>query len=536
MKAVIYARVSSREQEETGYSLPSQQKLLKEYAQRKGFKIAKVFAISESASRKSQRKVFNEMMVYVKSNKIKIVICEKVDRLTRNFKDAVLIDDWLEKDEERQVHLVKDSLVLHKNSRSQEKLNWGIRILFAKNYIDNLSEEVKKGQKEKLRQGWLPTRPPLGYKTIGEKGHKIHIINKKTAPFLKKAFELYASSRYSLYELAKIMFQQGARSSFNNKITKSRWAELFHDPFYIGKIRWKGEIYPGKQELLVSKDLFQKVQEVLKSRATPKYRKHFPLFKSLIKCLHCNGRITWEQKKGHWYGHCNYYRFCTKRTYVRQEKVEEQILPLLDKITIKDQRLANWVQKALQESHQDEIDYHQKAREELNRRYEQIQKKLDMLYDDKLESKITLEFYDRKFKQYSQEKEDISDSLQRHSGAQTKYFELGINVLEISKRAKELYLQNSGEERIDEKRMLLSFIFSSLWLDEYKLNATYTKPFEIIAQRNAQLQGSKMPEMLKMPFKILEPAIFGLNKAKITTFAGDFALMLRKENIIKLFQ
>ena len=151
-KCVIFARVSSREQEETGYSLPAQEKLLKQYTERKGFKIDKIFSISESASGKRQREIFNEMLDYAKRNRLKIIVCEKVDRLTRNFKDAVMIDEWLEKDDERQVHLVKDTLVLHRNSRSQEKLNWGIRILFAKNYIDNLSEEVKKGQKEKIAQ------------------------------------------------------------------------------------------------------------------------------------------------------------------------------------------------------------------------------------------------------------------------------------------------------------------------------------------------------------------------------------------------
>src|SRR3990167_9683322 len=177
MKAVLLCRVSSKEQEETGYSLPAQEKLLTSYGNNKGFKTAKNFSITESASGKKQREIFDGMMAFVKKEGIKIIICEKVDRLTRNFKDAVDIDEWLEKDEERQVHLVKDSLILHKNSRSQEKLNWGIRILFAKNYIDNLSEEVKKGQKEKISQGWLPTKPPLGYKTIGEKGHKIHIVD-----------------------------------------------------------------------------------------------------------------------------------------------------------------------------------------------------------------------------------------------------------------------------------------------------------------------------------------------------------------------
>ena len=101
MKSVLFARVSSREQEETGYSLPSQEKLLKDYAERRSFDITKVFSISESASGRYQRATFNAMMEFVKQKDIKIVICEKVDRLTRNFKDAVLIDNWLEEDEER---------------------------------------------------------------------------------------------------------------------------------------------------------------------------------------------------------------------------------------------------------------------------------------------------------------------------------------------------------------------------------------------------------------------------------------------------
>ena len=176
MKSVVLCRVSSKEQEETGYSLGAQEKFLNSYREKQGYQLTKLFSISESASGRKQRELFDQMISFVKKEKINIIICEKVDRLTRNFKDMVMIDEWLEEDETRQVHLVKDSLVMHKNSRSQEKLNWGIRILFAKNYVDNLSEEVKKGQKEKISQGWLPTKPPYGYKTIGESGHKEHII------------------------------------------------------------------------------------------------------------------------------------------------------------------------------------------------------------------------------------------------------------------------------------------------------------------------------------------------------------------------
>src|SRR3989344_7549984 len=116
MKAVLLARVSSKDQQETGYSLPAQERFLKDYADRHNFEIEKLFSISESASGKRDREIFNSMMNLVKKQDIKIIVCEKVDRLTRNFKDAVTIDDWLGKDESCQVHLVKDSIVLPKNS------------------------------------------------------------------------------------------------------------------------------------------------------------------------------------------------------------------------------------------------------------------------------------------------------------------------------------------------------------------------------------------------------------------------------------
>jgi DNA invertase Pin-like site-specific DNA recombinase len=111
-KAVIYARVSSKEQEETGYSLDSQEKLLRSYSEQHGFKASKLFRISESASGRRQRETFSEMIKFMTKSKINILICEKVDRLTRNFKDAIVIDDWLEENEGREVHLVKDSLKL----------------------------------------------------------------------------------------------------------------------------------------------------------------------------------------------------------------------------------------------------------------------------------------------------------------------------------------------------------------------------------------------------------------------------------------
>src|SRR5262249_49515404 len=160
-------------------------------------------------------------------------------------------------------------------------------------------------------QGWLPTSPPVGYKTIGEKGHKTHIIDEKKAPLVKRMFSFYASQNYSLKQLTELLYKEGLRNENGNKIVKSRIHQLLSDPFFIGKNRWNGKLYDGYQELFIDEDTFNKVQQVLKSKGTPKYRKHDYLFSGMFHCQECSGTITWEFHKGIVYGHCNGYRQCS---------------------------------------------------------------------------------------------------------------------------------------------------------------------------------------------------------------------------------
>ena len=95
MKSVIYCRVSSKEQEETGYSLPAQEKYLRDFAEKEKLTVDIVFPVSESASGATQRKTFNKMMEYIRKNDIHAIIVETTDRVTRNFKDALTIDKWV---------------------------------------------------------------------------------------------------------------------------------------------------------------------------------------------------------------------------------------------------------------------------------------------------------------------------------------------------------------------------------------------------------------------------------------------------------
>ncbi len=495
MKAVIFCRVSSKEQEETGYSLPAQEKFLREYADKQGLEVAKVFAISESAAGKIQRKTFIEMIEFVRKKSICSVVVETTDRLTRNFSDVPIIDAWIMENEEHQIHLAKEACVLHNSSRSHEWFMWRVKVATAEYYVRLLSENVKKGQKEKLAQGWIPTKPPIGYKTVGETGHKIHIIDEAVAPLVRKMFEYYASGQFSIKWLAMTMYKEGLRSPKGNKLVNSRIHSLLRDPFYIGKIRWNDEIYEGKHEPLISKELFDKVQALLVSKTTPKYRKHSYLFQGLIRCAGCNGLITWEVQRGHRYGHCNHYNDCKQTTWVKEPEVEEQLLSGFDNLKLKNSRIVEWLRKALKESHQDEIEYHNSTVGQLQARYEAIQKRMDKLYDDKLDEKITPDFYNRKFKQYSQEKDEIAESIKRHSTASTGYLNLGINLYELSQRAREIYLKAKEKGMLDEQKALIRLVFAKLILDEGKLSWEYSQAFKILSEAVSETNCSKVDKI-----------------------------------------
>lgn len=514
-KCLIYARVSSKEQEDTGYSLDAQEKLLQDYASKNEFEVKKAFRVSESASGKQIRKTFNELLAYANKNKISLILCEKIDRLTRNLKDAASISDWINEDSQREVHFVKESFIVNKNTRAHENLVWDMKVAIARFYTNNLSEEVRKGQKEKIAQGGLPTKPPVGYKTIGEKGHKIHIIDEENAPLVKKMFELYSSGNYSLNALVEIMHKEGLRNREGNKIGKSRMHDNLSNPFYYGKMCWNNEIYQGRHKPLITKELFDIVQaRLVRKIDNPQYKKHLPIFKAKIKCAGCGGTITWEIQKGHWYGHCNHYKNCSQTKWVKQHEVESQLVPLFENIAPKNERVLDWLVKAMKESHKDEIDYNTQKRDSLTRIVRIADKRIEEAYKDKLDGRMPAELCEKVIKDTAQEKEGAIEDLGRLNQSRTAYYEAGYAIHELALKAKSIY--ESPRARTEDKRLLLSYIFSNLTLNADKISHSYAPAFEFL---------SKWMPKLNNTFELAEG---GLNKTKEGVSAFPCPTVLRR--------
>ena len=482
IKAVLYCRVSSKEQEETGYSLPSQEKLLKDYADRKGFAVAKMFSIAESASGAKQRKVFDEMIKFAEKNKVNNVLCEKVDRLTRNLKDAVAVNDWLAENHERQIHFVKTNLVIHQGAKSDEKFRWDIEIVLAKKYIANLSEEIRKGQKEKIAQGWLPTKPPLGYKTIGDKGRRTQILDETVAPLIRQMFSWYATGNYSLSRLEVELYKAGLRTRSGKKLGTSRIHTMLSEPFYYGKICWNNDITQGRQEPLISKDIFDKAQAILKRKIkNPHFATHNSLFKAKISCEHCGGLVTWELQKGHWYGHCNNhgaYRKCLSKTYIREEKVEAQLIGFFETIAPKNDAVLEVIEDIIRQENAQIIRERENDITRLTGLLTSIRKQKDKYFEAKINDKAPLEFCERKIAECIDEESNLESALVLASDKSDEYQQLRLVIHELAYKSKEIY----EKATIDEKRLLFTQVFTNITQNRLEINPLYTLAAEYLAK------------------------------------------------------
>ena len=479
--AVILARVSSKSQEDEGYSLDSQLKLLTNYFEDKDLPVIKAFKITETASKEQSRKVFHELLTFINQNNVYHLGVEKTDRLTRNYRDALAIDDWLEANEDRKLHAVKENLLLHKNSKSDVKFMWNIHLAVAKKYTDNLREEAMKGWAEKLAQGWLPATPPLGYITVVENGKRIHVPDPNTAGLMKQIFKKYLEPSESIASIADEMNRMGITTRMNRPYYKSKVQKLLKNPFYIGINHFDGKDYPGAQEPIINKELYDMVQKKMHQSRPSVLKKHNPVFKNLIKCEGCEGVITWQKQKGYYYGACQRNSdSCRGRKFLREDKLEQVILNELSNLVCPSPEIIDWVASSMREEHKDKIDNRDRIVSSINTQLSRIKRMDDELYEDKLAGDISKAKYDEKhvvFKDQKQELE-LESRLATLDDSMANNLEKRLVILELAQKATSIYQTRTPEQ----KRLIITKLFKDLTASNGTVSVKYTNFSRAIAQ------------------------------------------------------
>ena len=472
VSAFLYARVSSREQEREGYSIPAQRRLLTEYARSHGFKIVREFIDIESAKNPGRKEFDNMRRLLESDTSVRIVLVEKTDRLYRNRTDALAFETLIE-ERDVEINLVKEGRVIGKGSRSQDRFAHDVHVAIAKYYVENLREEVKKGMREKAEEGIYPGRAPFGYRN--NSATRSIDIDQERASVVKRIFELYASGEHSLITLRKTIWNEHGL-----RLARSYYERVLKNPFYLGAFVWQGIEYKGTHEPLISPDLFDRVQQVFAGRHKRKHRKHEFAFSGLLRCANDGCTVTAElQKKKYIYYRCSGGRGKCSLPYMREQDISDRMGELLKDIYVPE-TIAHAIVDSLQSDSARVESERQTRLSATEQRLTALRGRIDQMYEDKLDGKIDEEFWARKTNEWREQEHQLELVLTRLKNPVPSDNVLTVKkIFELANKAHFLYVTRSHAER----GQLLKSVLLNCDTDGASLCPVYRKPFDLIFER-----------------------------------------------------
>lgn len=481
MKAIILARVSTKEQEE-GHSIEAQKQRLTEYCSRKGLQVIKTFQIIESSTR-GERKEFNGILEYARKQKEVIaLVADAVDRIQRSFKESVLLDELIRK-ERLELHFYREGMIIGKSASSSDIMRWDFSVMGAKSYVLQLSENVKRSLEYKRRNGEWSGPAPIGYLNARDSaGKSIIVLDEARAFLVRRLFEEYSTGRCSFGDLTEKSREWGLTNNRpgNANLSTSHIHKLIQNPFYYGEMSIKGKLYPHKYDTLIDRMMFDRCQAVrLGYNKQPFAYSDKPfVFRGLLKCAVSGRTVTSDTKKGKYvYLICRDPENPEKKLFIKEDVVLHEIRKAFQSIQIPDEILAA-ITDHLKQSFDAEKKFYRDAKRDLETESGKITDKLDTLLDMLLEKKISQDIYDRKSHDLVSRRDEIDYQLKNHNEADSQ-FRLTLSTLfSIAARAYDLF----ESSKIEQKRMLIGFIFSNLELRGAKLCYSLRKPFDMFVK------------------------------------------------------
>ena len=162
----------------------------------------------------------------------------------------------------------------------------------SKYYVDNLSENIKRGIRQKVRRGEWLVCAPFGY-TNNPKVRNID-PHPTLSRIIKKAFDAFATGKYTLQSLADLLAELGITTRFGTPLANASIHRMLRNQAYLGLVKHKGEYFEGSFVPLLDRATFEVVQTVLLRRGKPRKSKvhhDFP-FTGLMICGECSSSIT----------------------------------------------------------------------------------------------------------------------------------------------------------------------------------------------------------------------------------------------------
>ena len=344
LKYVPYARKSTESEERQVLSIDSQVKEMLQLAERESLEIADIRRESHSAKETGQRPVFNEIVEDIKRGKFNGILTWAPDRISRNAGDLGKIVDLMDLGKLIEIRTYGQKF----SNNPNEKFLLMILGSQAKLENDNRSVNVKRGLRTRCEMGWRPGTALTGYLNEKRTDRKCQIFtDPERAPIVKQMFEKVGNDHWSgrkVYHWLK--FELNFKTRGNKNLSRGNVYRILENTFYYGVFEYpegSGNFYTGKHEPLITKELFEKVQEQLKREPMNRETREFA-FTKLLKCGSCGSGITacekYKKLKNGTVSKYIYYG-CTKSRnlnchdgYIREEELIKQLLGIIDSINL----------------------------------------------------------------------------------------------------------------------------------------------------------------------------------------------------------
>jgi len=466
-------------------SIASQLEELKEYALKENLDVVDYITESKTA-KKPGRKKFEQMLKLIKQGEVKGILSWHPDRLARNSMDGGKIIFLLDLDKLKSLRF--PSFWFENTPQGRFMLNMAFSQ--AKYYVDNLAENVKRGQRYKIKQGIWCLHPPMGYKS--DRNKRTVVIDPEKAPVIKKGFELYATGNCSLHRLGRFFYEHGIKNRYSGGYPNdSNLRRMLMRTFYYGMMLYKGELYEGEHEPIITKSLFDKVQKVIKERGwhhqvkSPRYNFAFTGF---IKCKYCGASITAEcrpfyfprtnNRVNYIYYHCTKKKGpCCQKGYTRAEVLEKQFREIIVSVSISEK----WASKMFALLEQDRLTEKQQIKQELHRlttELIQAETKLDRLLEAYLETIVNPESYQRKKNQLMETKVVLKEKIKEINTKGLTWIEAMENFIKLALRARKIACAKNNRHDL---AIMAKKVGSKYFLKDHQLEFSLNFPFRALA-------------------------------------------------------
>ena len=482
MKAVLFARVSSREQEQ-GASIDAQMATIYDYCNRKGLPIIKEYSIVES-SVNGDRKQYKEMLAFVQHRPEKIaIIVNCVDRLQRSYKDTPALDD-LRRAGKIEVHFLKENLILCKDSTGMELMFWNMSVLMANSYVLSLADNVKRSMKFLWEHGHWTSQAPLGYRNIRNADGKADIdFDPVRAPLVKRLFEEYAKGYMSLQGMVEFASGIGLTCRNGGKLQRSEINNILHNSFYFGLMTVNDKVYPHVHGNIIDKELFDLVQDTLTGkRRTPNKQpygsKPFAL-RGVIRCS-CGCLMSPEIKKGKYvYLKCSHAKGHCEQRPIKESLIMEQIeTEVIGKISIPDEIMDD-LQAKVKKMLEGENEQALSNKRRLEAEVKSLKAKESRLVDLLIDGTLTKQMYDAKLEEVKKEQDRLSSLQLKYGQVEENINRMVSNVVDIAGNLVKYF--KSYKPAI--KNELLNILLYNCRLDGEKAWISLQKPFNFLSEK-----------------------------------------------------